>query len=582
MTINQLEWQQLLPDTTPYTGLFEQEFRREPIDLAITQPRLHQALAAFCGQHTASPFMVVKAVDSRAYLALINDGVEKFVSPPPSPIGSRYDIQGKSVTRSDAQSAEDNFAAKSASLYEEWLEAEQLFGCLRKCGDSYTLEPGLVHQANGGVLILSVRTLLAQPHLWLRLKQAVLSKRFQWCSADETRPLALSIPSMPLDLKVILVGDRYGLGALQDQEPELIEQALYAEFEDDLTLNDENDIVTWCAYVASVACRYQLPEVNADAYPHLIREGARRSGDQERLPLCPLFISHLLSDAARFTDSSITAQAVIQARDDKRWRESYLSEMVLDDIDLGQVHIETEGAVIGQINGLSVLEYPGHPRAMGEPSRISCVVHLGDGEITDIERKSELGGNLHAKGIMIMQAFITSELASEQQLPFSSSIVFEQSYGEVDGDSASLAGLCALISALSQLPISQQIAVTGSVDQFGNVQTIGGINEKIEGFFDVCNARGLTGSQGIILPLTNVRHLCLKDEVIEAVKLGQFTLWAVEHVRDALPLLTGVPYIEDNAPCILSAIQERISQAGGGDRNRLPWFLRWINWFNRG
>lgn len=387
---------------------------------------------------------------------------------------------------------------------------------------------------------------------------------------------------MPVELKVILVGDRYGLGALQEQEPELIEQALYAEFEDDLTLSDEDDVAKWCDYVTRVACQYKLPEVSADAYPLLIKEGVRRSGDQERLPLCPLFISQLLSDAARWASPSITAEALIQSREEKRWREGYLSEMVLDDIDLGKVHIDTEGAVIGQINGLSVLEYPGHPRAMGEPSRISCVVHMGDGEVTDIERKSELGGNLHAKGIMIMQAFITSELAADQQFPFSSSIVFEQSYGEVDGDSASLAGLCALISALSQLPISQQIAVTGSVDQFGNVQTIGGINEKVEGFFDVCNARGLTGSQGIILPLTNVRHLCLKDEVVEAVQQGKFNLWAVEHVRDALPLLTGLPYIDENAPCILSAIQERIAQAGGSDRHRLPWPLRWINWFNRG
>ncbi|MDQ2195089.1 S16 family serine protease, partial [Vibrio sp. A14(2019)] len=169
------------------------------------------------------------------------------------------------------------------------------------------------------------------------------------------------------------------------------------------------------------------------------------------------------------------------------------------------------------INGLSVLEYPGHPRAFGEPARISCVAHIGDGEFVDVERKAELGGNLHAKGMMIMQAFLNAELELDQPMPLSASIVFEQSYGEVDGDSASLAELCALISALSQQPINQQIAVTGSVDQFGHVQPIGGVNEKIEGFFEVCQRRGLTGTQGVILPSTNVRHLCLHPSVIDAV-----------------------------------------------------------------
>lgn len=583
LTINQLEWQQLLPNTTTYKNLFEQEYRSEPLNIAVTQPRLKDALATFCHQNSPCfPFMLVKAVDSRAYLSLIHDATKSELPERDTVIGSRYTIQDGTVSHSIAQRADDNFAATNTCLFEEWLESEQLFGCLRKNGEKYTLEPGLVHKANGGVLILSVRTLLTQPHLWFRLKQTIISQRFQWFSADDTRPLPLSIPSMPLDLKVILVGDRYGLGDLQELEPELFEQAIYTEFETDLTLNEDKDIVTWCEYLNALAYRNQLPKIDSSAYPLLINIAVRRSGDQEKLPLCPQFLSQVLIDAAQFASPIINADAITQSEQQKRWHESYLSEMVQDDIDLGQVHIETEGFVVGQINGLSVLEYPGHPRALGEPSRISCVIHLGDGEIMDVERKAELGGNLHAKGIMIMQAFIASELASDQQFPFSSSIVFEQSYGEVDGDSASLAGLCALISALSLQPINQQIAVTGSVDQFGNVQTIGGINEKIEGFFDVCNRRELTGSQGVILPLTNVRHLCLKAEVVEAVKQGRFHLWGIEHVHDAISLLIGLPYIDENKPSILNAIQERVSQAGGNDRNRLPWALRWLNWFNRG
>jgi Lon-like ATP-dependent protease len=209
-------------------------------------------------------------------------------------------------------------------------------------------------------------------------------------------------------------------------------------------------------------------------------------------------------------------------------------------------------------------------------------VHLGDGEFTDVERKAELGGNLHAKGMMIMQAFLISELELDQPLPFSASIVFEQSYGEVDGDSASLAELCALISALSSQPITQQIAVTGSVDQFGNVQPIGGVNEKIEGFFEVCQRRGLTGKQGIIMPATNVRHLCLRQDVVDAVREGQFHLWAVDSAAEALPLLTGYPYSDEQQPNLLAAIQERIAQVNPQERRRWPWPLRWLNWFNHG
>ncbi|NVO98988.1 Lon protease family protein, partial [Photobacterium damselae subsp. damselae] len=214
----------------------------------------------------------------------------------------------------------------------------------------------------------------------------------------------------------------------------------------------------------------------------------------------------------------------------------------------------------GQVNGLTVVEMPGHPMSYGEPARISCVVHFGDGDISDVERKVELGGNIHAKGMMIMQAFLSTALNLDQALPFSASIVFEQSYSEVDGDSASLAELCALVSALSVQPINQEIAVTGAVDQFGRVQAVGGVNEKIEGFYKVCVHRGLTGNQGVILPKTNLSSLCLNDEVIEAIKSGQFHIWTVENVDEAIPRLMGQTFRgkEDDTDTILAKIAERI------------------------
>lgn len=527
--------------------------------------------------------MLLKAQETREYLALIARAVESLQPQNTEFKGSHYVIQGSRISVEPAVHGNEPFAASGACVFQEWVEPEQLFGCVRIHNDEISLQPGLVHQANGGVLILSARALLAQPLLWLRLKQMITQRQFHWVSPDETRPLPVTIPPMLLELRLIVVGDRHGLADFHDIEPELSEQAVYGEYEDDLQLTEADDMVQWCGYVNTVIDEQQLPSLAADAWLPLMIQAVRYSGDQGNLPLSPLWIGQQLSEAALYAEEeSITAKAFEAALNAREWRESYLAERMQDEIELGQILIETEGEVVGQINGLSVLEYPGHPRSFGEPSRISCVVHLGDGEFTDVERKAELGGNLHAKGMMIMQAFLISELELDQPLPFSASIVFEQSYGEVDGDSASLAELCALISALSLQPITQQIAVTGSVDQFGNVQPIGGVNEKIEGFFEVCQRRGLTGKQGIILPATNVRHLCLHQDVVDAVREGQFHLWAVNSAAEALPLLTGYPYSDEQQPNLLAAIQERIAQVNPQERQRWPWPFRWLNWFNHG
>ncbi|MDI5674392.1 Lon protease family protein, partial [Salmonella enterica subsp. enterica serovar Anatum] len=204
----------------------------------------------------------------------------------------------------------------------------------------------------------------------------------------------------------------------------------------------------------------------------------------------------------------------------------------------------------------------------------------GDGEFNDIERKAELGGNIHAKGMMIMQAFLMSELQLEQQIPFSASLTFEQSYSEVDGDSASMAELCALISALANVPVNQNIAITGSVDQFGRAQPVGGLNEKIEGFFAICEQRELNGKQGVIIPAANVRHLSLKSELLQAVKEEKFTIWAVDDVTDALPLLLNLVWDGEGQTTLMQTIQERIAQATQQEGcHRFPWPLRWLNAF---
>ncbi|MNC04427.1 Lon protease [compost metagenome] len=300
------------------------------------------------------------------------------------------------------------------------------------------------------------------------------------------------------------------------------------------------------------------------------------------MPLCPLWLGKQLREVAALTEDNIfSGEQLAQMLVQREWREGYLADRMQDEILLEQILVETEGERVGQINALSVIEFPGHPRAFGEPSRISCVVHIGDGEFIDVERKAELGGNIHAKGMMIMQAYLMAELQLEQQIPFTASLTFEQSYSEVDGDSASMAELCAVISALADVPINQSIAITGSVDQFGRAQPVGGLNEKIEGFFNVCQQRGLNGKQGVIIPVANVRHLSLSQALLTAVEEEQFSLWAIEEIADALPLLTNLEWDVEGQTTLMHTIQERIAQATQQDaRHRYPWPLRWLNWFS--
>ncbi|MDK9362969.1 MULTISPECIES: Lon protease family protein [Lelliottia] len=584
MTITKLAWRDLVPDTESYQELFAQPDLAKEHDfiLSDTQPRLHYALEQTLSPWTTSPFMLLKAPEEAEYLALMADAVRQLQPEADNVFGGQYRIVGSDVTFEPAKTADENFAATGDVITAEWAEAEQLFGCLRHFNGSLSIQPGLVHKANGGVLIISLRTLLAQPLLWMRLKNIVTHQRFDWVAYDESRPLPVAVPSMPLSLKVILTGDRESLADFQEMEPELADQAVYSEFEDNIQIADADDVTQWCQWVLAVAERFALPTPAADAWTGLIREATRDTGDQETLPLCPLWISKQLREVGVISGSGeFTGEQFAQMLAQREWREGYLADRMQDEILLEQILVETEGERVGQINALSVIEFPGHPRAFGEPSRISCVIHIGDGEFTDVERKAELGGNIHAKGMMIMQAFLMSQLQLEQQLPFSASLTFEQSYSEVDGDSASMAELCAVISALADVPINQSIAITGSVDQFGRAQPVGGLNEKIEGFFSICQQRGFSGKQGVIIPAPNARHLSLSQAVLDAVEAEQFSIWAIEDITDALPLLTNQVWDGEVQTTLMQAIQDRIAQAMQQDaRHRYPWPLRWLSWFS--
>nr|WP_217332422.1 Lon protease family protein [Gilliamella apis] len=581
MAIKQLNSQEVQPDINYI--LNNNDIKTDLFSEGLTnvlswQPRVAAAVSLLCknsNTHYRSRFMLLKASENELFFDLLKQSVKPSLTT--TTLGYSYYFSENKITLTQAKSKQDNFAVQDDCLTATVVDIEKLFGCVRQPENSpVKLQAGLVHQANGGVLILGLRSLLAQPIIWTKLKQMVMSQTFEWFSADDSHPLPLSIPAMPLDLRIILVGDRLSLAELQEFEPEFYSSSIYAEFESELKVTESRQINDWMNYLQFISRQLALPKIEKTAFPKIYKHATRYTGDQYYLPLSIEWIQSLLLNSSYFVQNeNIDTLAVSKALEQKTWRENYLTERFHDEFFTNQIMIDTKSQVVGQINGLSVIEYPGYPKAIGEPTRLSCLVHFGDGELIDIERKTDLAGNIHSKGMMIMQAFVMSEFAINHQLPFSTSLVFEQSYSEIDGDSASLAGLCALISALSNQPIDQQLAVTGSVDQFGHVQSIGGVNEKIEGFFAVCQHQGLTGQQGVIIPATNQRHLSLSDEVIEAINNDKFSIWAVEHVADALYLLTGIPFKDENQISLYKLIHARMQSMLVQDRKHDGWLSRW-------
>ncbi|WP_177168544.1 Lon protease family protein [Thorsellia anophelis] len=575
MKMTKLPWQQLMPETET----FEQYLRKSPepiTSLVDLQPRYTNALSLFL--HANSPFDILLTHCDESYTSfqLVESLVKelsKEISLPPVTFKGDYVSQGN-VYRFD-KTIDGLFNATENLVFDTWIEMNSLFGTVYQHNGIVHLQPGRIHQVNGGILMLSANAILSQPLMWFRLLKIIETGQYEWLSNDDNRSLPVCIHPMPMKIKLIIVGDRDNLAELEEMVPDLHQISIYGEIEHSLTLIDETTFVQWQSYLVDIAYKFSGMTIADDAWPVLIRHAARYNEDKLNLPLSPLFWQGYFKEVSLFSDDNICNQIALDTRAEaKLYRESYLLERIYDEFELDQILIDTENHVVGQINGLAVLSYPGHPRAIGEPSRITCIVHLGDGEVNDIERKVELAGNIHAKGLLIMQAFLLSELNLNQQFPLSASIVFEQSYSEVDGDSASLAELCALISAISEVPINQQLAITGSVDQFGNVQPIGGVNEKIEGFFTVCERRGLTGSQGVIIPASNQRHLSLNDEVINAVKEGQFHIWTVEHASEAIELLTSVKYREESSEIdLITLMQKRILQSID-TVDETPWYKR--------
>ena len=413
--------------------------------------------------------------------------------------------------------------------------------------DFSLIKPGALHRANGGYLILDARQMLLQPYAWDGLKRALRSREMRIESLGQVLSLVSTVSlepeSIPLDVKVVLIGERLLYYLLHRFDPDFGELfKVEADFNEEIARSPENNLL-YARLVATMVSRQGLRPFDRGAVARIIERSARITRDAEKLSVHLLSIADLLRETDYWADVTgngvATADDVQRAIDAQIHRADRLQERVQEEITRGTILIDTAGERVGQVNGLSVIVLGNF--AFGRPSRITARVRMGKGKVMDIEREVELGGPIHSKGVLILAGFLGARYAAEHPLSLSASLVFEQSYGGVEGDSASLAELCALLSALAKVPVKQSLAVTGSVNQHGQVQPIGGVNEKIEGFFDVCQARGLTGEQGVIIPVSNVQHLMLRQDVVEAVAAGQFHVYSVQTVDQATEILTGIP-----------------------------------------
>ena len=443
--------------------------------------------------------------------------------------------------------------ATSAVVYEDNPIHQNLIGKIEHLSQVGTLvtdfsmiKPGALHKANGGYLVLDARKLLMQPFAYEELKRALRSKEIRIESLAQQYSFisttSLEPEPIPIDVKVALIGERVLYYLLYHYDPDFGELfKVSADFEDSIERSQEN-MHLYARMIGTIAARHDLLPLNPEAVARVIEESSREVSHSLKFSAHLRTLSDLLKEADYWAKkNSHTAvqkddiNRVLQTRVERANR---IQMRLYDEIDEGTIMINLTGEAVGQINALSYISLGGYN--FGIASKVTSRTRIGKGEIIDIERKVELGGPLHSKGVMILSSYLGSTYAQNRPLSLSASLVFEQSYNKIDGDSASSTELYAILSSLSNLPIKQNIAVTGSVNQFGEIQPIGGVNEKIEGFFDICMRKDKSGSYGVIIPQANVKHLMLKSEVLEAVEKGNFFIYAVKSINEGIEILTGV------------------------------------------
>jgi lon-related putative ATP-dependent protease len=419
--------------------------------------------------------------------------------------------------------------------------------------DYRMIKPGALHTANGGYLILDALKILSQPYAWEGLKRALQSGHIEIESIAQTLSListvSLKPEPIPLSVKIAMVGDRLLYYLLVQHDPEFSELfKVEADFETEIDWNQTHQDL-YARLIATIIKKENTKPFDKNAVARMIEESARQASDSMRLNTRLQDLKELVIEADYWAKKAarevVTAEDVQQAIEEKIKRADRLREKVQESILREISLITTDGKKVGQINGLSV--YSLGSFLFGKPTRITAQISLGKGQVIDIEREVEMGGPIHSKGVLILSGFLKGRYAQNVPLSLSASLVFEQSYGGVDGDSASSTELYALLSAIAEVPLKQHLAVTGSVNQHGEVQAIGGVNQKIEGYFEICKQRGLTGEQGVLIPKSNVQHLMLRKDVIDAVNSGAFHIYPVEHVDQGIELLTGIPAGEKQA-----------------------------------
>lgn len=469
--------------------------------------------------------------------------------------GSMPAMLGSSFRRYETNLIVDNSGAAGAPVVHEGKPSlAELVGRVEHLAqmgalvtDFTLIKPGALHRANGGYLLLDSRALLMQPFAWDALKRALWNREVRIESASDMYSLASTISldpePVPLQTKVVLFGEPMTYYMLSSLDPDF--QGLFkaaAEMEDVVDWNADSERA-FAQQIAAICRQEEISHLDPTGVAAIMEQAARQAEDAEKLSIRIGKISDLLREAdywAGKAGADLIAAAHVEkavaARHERAGRIREKSqEAILRDIIL----VDTDGEKVGQINGLSVLSIGGG--SFGRPTRISASIGIGAGRVLDIEREVELGGPLHSKGVLILSGFLRERFGGERPLALTASLVFEQSYGGVDGDSAASAELYCLLSALAEAPIKQGFAVTGSVNQHGEVQAIGGVNEKIEGFFDICFQRGLTGQQGVLIPRANVKHLMLRQDVVEAVDAGKFHIHAIDTIDRGVEILTGIP-----------------------------------------
>ncbi len=418
------------------------------------------------------------------------------------------------------------------------------------------IKPGSLHKANDGFLLIDAEKLLANPYAWEGLKRALKSSCISIEPLDElhsfSRNLTLEPDPIPLKIKIVLIGDREIYHLLKENDAEFNKLfKVNVDFSEEMDRSKEK-MHQYARLIASLQRQEKVLPLDRQAIERIIEHSSRLVDHSQKISLHMGDLRDLILEAEFYNRQrnklnicdknsqknsceTISLDDVNSAIIARIYRMDQYRDNLYEEIIKGTVLIDTSNAKIGQVNALSVLQIGEF--AFGQPSRITATVRIGDGHIVDIEREVDLGGDIHSKGVMILSSYLGHHYAKKQLLSLDANLTFEQSYGQVDGDSASVAELCALLSAVSEIPVQQSMALTGSVNQLGEVQAIGGVNEKIEGFFDICNLRGLTGQQGVIIPQSNVVNLMLKDDVVQAVAQEKFAIYSIEHVDEALELL---------------------------------------------